>query len=378
MKNYSSQRVFRNFAILILLLFMGSCLDYSVTTRVNRDGSIFREYRVRGDSAKIFNGSLMIPSGPEWKISHSWSPKNEKDSSSGEKQYVYLASRTFKDIDELNSWLATDTSMGTIKPMVSLKKKFCWFYTHYEYSEVYPMTFPFQKIPVDSFLTDMEQSVIMDDDRTVYSSKDGKMIWRVKETEYAYSPADSAEIEQISKNCEKKLGRWMVASIIEDYVDVLNKHFKNEAIVRAISQKKDIWNDAVDKKYDMKSSDFVTADFLNSIGDSLMGSGRLQELYVNNPEVFDEFDQKIRKARDLGVEDSFSHTLSLPGKMYSTNSEKVSPSEIEWKLEPMYFALKDYEMKASSRVANPWIMVLSGLLAAGLIGVIFAKRKVSR
>jgi LPXTG-motif cell wall-anchored protein len=35
-------------------------------------------------------------------------------------------------------------------------------------------------------------------------------------------------------------------------------------------------------------------------------------------------------------------------------------------------------MKASSRVANPWIMVLSGLLAAGLIGVIFAKRKVSR
>ena len=43
--------------------------------------------------------------------------------------------------------------MGTIKPVVSLKKKFRWFYTYYEYSEVYPMTFPFQKIPVDSFLT---------------------------------------------------------------------------------------------------------------------------------------------------------------------------------------------------------------------------------
>jgi hypothetical protein len=378
MKNYSSQQVFRNFAILILLLFMGSCLDYSVTTRVNRDGSIFREYRVRGDSAKIFSGSLMIPSGSEWKISHSWRPKNEEDTLSGEKQYVYLASRTFKDIDELNSWLATDTSMGTIKPTVSLKKKFRWFYTHYEYSEVYPMTFPFQKIPVDSFLTDIEQSVIMDDDRTVYSSNDRKMIWRVKETDYAYSPADSAEIEKISKNCEKKLGSWMVASIIEDYVDVLNKHFKNEAIVRTISQKKDNWKDAVDKRYDMKSSDFVTADFLNSIGDSLLGSGRLQELYVNNPEVFDEFDRKIRKARDLGVEDSFTQTLSLPGKMYSTNSEKVSPAEIEWKLEPMYFALKDYEMEASSRVANPWIMVLSGLLAAGLIGVLFAKRKISR
>ena len=70
MKNHSSQKVFRNFAILLLFLMMGSCLDYTVTTKVNRDGSIFRQYRVRGDSAKIFKGSLMIPSGSEWKISH--------------------------------------------------------------------------------------------------------------------------------------------------------------------------------------------------------------------------------------------------------------------------------------------------------------------
>jgi hypothetical protein len=48
---------------------------------------------------------------------------------------------------------------------------------------------------------------------------------------------------------------------------------------------------------------------------------------------------------------------------------------MEWKLEPMYFALKDYEMKALSRAANPWIMVLTGLIAVGLIGVLFTRRK---
>jgi LPXTG-motif cell wall-anchored protein len=37
--------------------------------------------------------------------------------------------------------------------------------------------------------------------------------------------------------------------------------------------------------------------------------------------------------------------------------------------------MKDYEMKATSRAANPWIMVLSGLLAVGLIGVLFSRRK---
>jgi hypothetical protein len=378
MKRIVSEKRFRNLAIMVLMLLAGSCLDYNVTTRVNRDGSIFRQYRIRGDSAKIFDGSLMIPSGSEWKISHSWGPKNEKDTLSGEKQYVYKASRTFGSIDELRDWLETDTSIGTIKPIVSLKKKFRWFYTYYEYSEVYPMTFPFQKIPVDSFLTDMEQSVIMDDDRTAYSSKDGKLIWKGKDTIYNYTSADSVEINKISELCQQKLGRWIIASIMEDYLEVLNKHFKNDAAVRAISLKKTTWRDAADKKYDIKKSEFVTATFLNTIGDSIIGSGGLQELYVNNPEEFAEFDRKMRKAKDFGVEDSFTHTLILPGKVYSTNSEKVNNTEMEWKLEPMYFALKDYEMKASSRAANPWIMVLSGLLAVGLIWVLFSSRRNSR
>jgi hypothetical protein len=375
MKKIALNKGFRNLAIMVLLLLAGSCLDYTVTTTVNRDGTVMRKYRVRGDSAEIFKGSLMIPSGPEWKSSHSWRPKNGKDSLSGEKQYVYEASRTFGSIDELRDWLDTDTSIGTIKPAASLKKKFRWFYTYYEYSEVYPMTIPFQKIPVDSFLTDMEQSVIMDDDRTAYSSDGRKLIWKVKDATYNYTHADSVEMNKISDQCQQKLASWLNASIIEDYIDVLNKHFKNEAVVREISLKKAAWKDAADKKSDFETGEFVSATFLNAIGDSLTGSGRLQELYENNPEVFAEFDRKIRKARDFGVNDSFTHVLSLPGKVFNTNSEKVNLSEMEWQLEPMFFALKDYEMKASSRAANPWIMVLSGLLAVGLIGVIFARRK---
>lgn len=360
---------------MVLLLLAGSCLDYSVTTKVNRDGSVLRKYKVRGDSAEIFKGSLMIPSGPEWKISSRLEPKDKNDSLSEKSQYVYEASRTFGRINELIAWLDTDTSIGTIKPVVSLKKKFRWFYTYYDYSEIYPMTFPFQKIPVDSFLTDMEQSVIMDDDRTAYSADDKKLIWKVKDAEYKYTPSDSIEMKEISEQCEQKLGKWMIASIIEDYIDVLNKHFRNDTVVKAISGKKAIWKDVTDKKYDINTSEFVSATFLNAIGDSLTGSGKLQELYENNTEVFAEFDRKIRKAKDFGVDDSFTHTLSLPGKVFSSNSEKVSLSEMEWELEPMFFALKDYEMKASSRAANPWIMVLSGLLAVGLIGVLFSKRK---
>ena len=132
------------------------------------------------------------------------------------------------------------------------------------------------------------------------------MIWKVKDAEYRYTPSDSLEMNRISQQCERKLGRWMIASIIEDYMDVLNKHFRNESVVRDLSLKKSVWKDAADKKYNFKSSEFVSANMLNEIGDSLTGSVRLQELYENNPEMFAEFDRKIRKAKDLGVEDSFT------------------------------------------------------------------------
>jgi hypothetical protein len=375
MKKAAFNKGFRNLAIMVLLLLAGSCLDYTVTTTVNRDGSVMRKYKVRGDSADIFKGSLMIPSGPEWKISHRMEPKDKNDSLSEKSQYVYEASRTFGSIDELNDWLESDTSMGTIKPMVSLKRKFRWFYTYYEYSEVYPMIFPFQKIPVDSFLTDIEQSVIMDDDRTAYMSDSKKLIWRVNDAEYRYTPADSAEMKKISENCEQKFMKWMNASIIEDYLDILKKHFKDEAVVTDISLKKSAWINAGGQQLDFGKSDFTSISFLNAIGDSLTGSGRLQELYENNPEVFAEFDRKIKKAQDFGGEDSFTHLLNLPGKVFSTNSQKINLSEMEWQLEKMFSYMKDYEMKASSRAANPWIMVLSGLMAVGLIGVLFARRK---
>jgi len=166
---------------------------------------------------------------------------------------------------------------------------------------------------------------------------------------------------------------WMNASIIEDYIAVLNKHFKDEKVVNDITQKKTTWKNAVLLKLDFKTGDFTSISLLNAIGDSLTGSGRLQELYANNPDIFAEFDSKVEKVK-VDIDDSFEHILSLPGKAFSTNSEKVSLTEMEWQFEPMFFFMKDYEMKASSRAANPWIMVLSGLLAVGLIGVLFRGR----
>jgi hypothetical protein len=317
----------------------------------------------------------MIPSGSDWKISQSWEPKDPKDTVSGKTQYVYYASRTFRDINELNSWLDTDTSAGSVKPDISLKKQFRWFYNYYTYSEIYPMLFPFQKLPVDSFLTDLEQSVIMNDNRTAYSPAEKKLIWKDKDADYQYNKTDSVEMNKIDEHCQARFTKWMLESIITEYLDLIHDHFRDDPAAKAILQKKSEFKGAMFNKYDLTKDNFISASILNSTGDSLIGAQRLGELYAQHPDVFDEFDRKIEKVKDLGIDDSYLHHLTLPGKIYSSNSSKINQSEMEWEMEPMFFWMKDYEMKASSRAANPWIIVLSGLLAVGLVWVLFNKRK---
>ncbi len=55
---------------------------------------------------------------------------------------------------------------------------------------------------------------------------------------------------KINQSCEQKFIGWMNASIIEDYLDLLKKHFKEEAVVKELSQKKEAWKKAGVPKLD--------------------------------------------------------------------------------------------------------------------------------
>jgi hypothetical protein len=375
MKNKISSNRFRDLAILIILFFSGSCLDYTVTTTVNRDGSIFRQYLVRGDSTEIFHGSLMVPAGSEWKISHIYVPKEKEDTLSEKTQYAYQASRTFSGIQELNAWLATDTSSLTFKPIVRLQKHFRWFYTYFDYSELYPMEFPFKKVPVDSFLTAIEQSVVIDDKKVAYSAREKKLVWREDSVQYAYSAADSLEMNKLNDQCQEKFTQWMIASVVKEYLDLLGEHFRDKQAVQAISKRQDDLRNVIYRKFKILEKDSLSALTIALVGDSLVHSDELETVCVKNPALFNAFDLKFKVLNDKKFEDHYTQNLRLPGKLFSTNSVKINQSELSWDIEPMFFFMKDYEMKATSRVSNPWIMAFTGLLALALVYILVTRRK---
>jgi hypothetical protein len=364
----------RNLVLSALMLFTGSCLDYTVETKVNTDGSIFRQYWVRGDSTAVFDGSLRIPAGDPWHINHIYDNKEKDDTASEKSQYVYQASRTFKDVKELNDWMNSDTSAETVKVKVDLQKKFKWFYTHYEYREVFPMSFPFRRLPVDSFLTEMEQSIVKDDGKVVYSPTKRKMILKKDTLTYYYSPADSATMKQISEKCQEKMVRWMTASFIEEYIHILETDFHDLAATKEIRQKADEFTGVIFPKVSQMSLDtLLDVRLLASTGDSLIGSGELKDILTRNPEAFRPVNDKIEQLDLLGNSDDYYQSLSMPGTVFSTNADQIKDETLFWDFDPDSFLMKDYVMTASSRVANPWTMGFTAIVAV-FLGIVLFKR----
>ena len=313
----------------------------------------------------MFKGSLLIPSGNLWKITRGYERK-DKQKDTPEKQYYYKASRKFKNVKEFNDWLSSDTASGTIKIKVKLEKRFRWFYTYYEYSETYPMTFPFKNVPVDSFLTETEQSVIMEDGRAVYAPIEKKWILKKDTLKFQYDHTDSMEIRKMYESCELKMELWMTTAIVNEFSDLVKNLFVDDPAYFNLKEKLCQHIEIIRDKVYLKT--------LISLADSVAHCNKLLKFYLEKPLVFSDFERKIESVNISMISDSYECNLGMPGEVYSTNAFERDPISLRWKFEQMQFFMKDYEMKAESRAANPWIMVLTGMVAVMLIFILVVRR----
>jgi hypothetical protein len=371
MKSRFIANLARNIAVIAIMFLAGSCLEYTVNTTVNKDGSITREYIVTGDSSHIFDGSLMIPSGSQWHITGLFEDDNKQKDAS-DKQYTYTASRKFNNVAAFREWLASDTASNTIKIKVDLKRRFRWFYTYYEYTETYPMTFAFKKVPVDNLLTEIEQSVLMEDGRTVFSPIEKRMIWKRDTLSFKYNHADSVEMKRIHDYCDGKRDYWMAASIVTEFTDILKSNFINDPSIADITNELSQHIELIrDKAF---SFDDSLLKMLIFVGDSLTQSKKLSAFYMHNPLVFSDFEYKVKIVDEKDYSDDYEYYLNMPGQVYSTNAFERDLIRMKWKFGPMQFFMKDFEMKTESRVTNVWIMVFTAIFAVGLVLILIVKR----
>lgn len=366
---------------IIILFTINSCIDfYEITTRVNTDGSLDRTIRVlASDSTSVFKGNLKVPLPNDtcWKITMRWHKEIPKDSVS-KRKFEYIATRHFANVDELNSFLkVSNDTTSEVGVNVELKKQFRWFYTFVTYTENYKKGIPFNHYPIGDFMSDSDLSYIYDDNFT-YSREHDSLI-HIKDLKQipVLNHSDSLRKEQLEKKKMIALSGFLVKNMIDEYINLVANEYSTiskEKYTYILSQKDEIIKHELTEENlerTLSKSDKYPFERIDS-----MLNIKGKSLESMNPKLHKFFSKQASKMFDCFLYDEkIKCSTIMPGALLQTNADSISGNQTFWNINEKYFFAKDYQLIAKSRIVNTWAFILSGLIAVGLLVLIFRRPK---
>jgi hypothetical protein len=367
-----SSKIIKHIGSFVLLVILASgCLEYTFTTRVLPDGSIERTIVVKGDSAEIFKGSIPVPVDTTWKISGEYEEIAGGDSNS-KKQYVYKASKVFRNSAELNKELnPVSEGKNQIMREVKVEKKFRWFNTFYTYAETYKQTFPFHHKPVDEFLDDRELEIVLADDKELYYSRESDALMVIKDTlvRPALSAKDSTRMKELEEVIEKKFYRWVSANVYAEYFDVLKAALDKSGIMKP---------EETEKTREKLFAYFDTCFDAETLFEGFKGDSTLlfmaslfyhadtAVLHQANRDGFDAVDKKMEYILPF-YGDTYLNLTIMPGVILSSNSTEINGNTASWDINNNSFYTKDYTLLLESKKINKGLSIVSGALMVFLL-----------
>ena len=119
------------YLLLLMSAVLSSCREISIKTTVNNDGSFTRTITIKGDSSEVHDLDLPYP------VDSSWMQEIHRDTADTSVYFCTL-SKSYKNVDELNSEIRNDTSWRKqIAREVTISKRFMFFYSFLTYKQVY-------------------------------------------------------------------------------------------------------------------------------------------------------------------------------------------------------------------------------------------------
>lgn len=327
--------------ILVILLF--GCRELRVTTKINNDGSIERIIKIRGDSTETFNNIFPVP------VDSTWAKRYYKDSLDKKgKKYVFIISKKFKNIEELNNLYKNDnSSYSKLDREISLEKHNKWFYTYLIYREIYGNINSFNKFPISDYLTKEEFN-------SIFNSENDSI------------EKNNADSLQLISNAEKQLSKlqlWFNKNFFEEFYDILlnnieksddknlsPENLKNNKskIFASVSNEEDLTIDIIINK----SSEILKVDISDKI--------KIDEA------DFYELGKKTEKYIYLINGEKFKNEIILPGTIIKTNAEEIDSNILSWNIKAEKFFYDDFIMQAESKYINP-----SAIGLAIILGILF-------
>lgn len=338
--------------VLLVALFalLPGCRDYSISTVIHPDGSCDRTiiYKSGSGSKQMPPGGYRLPTDTSWLVT--WQEPEKKGG-----DYVYQATRHFSSLGELSAACAQGADSNHFSVTVIAESQFRWFYTYFSYKETYGVFNPFTLVPASQYLTDDEIRRFSDGD-TASQLKKKVDEWQMQ---CMFEELFQSLVEAGQKSGDPALAR----SVFDSHKEELLESMKREDSAQVKGDRAKGRVPARDYK-EGELADRTAGGILKALSQSL----GTRNVYKLRPTVETVLNSLMRKTELLNeVDGNFTNTVTLPGIVLATNASDLKASTLTWHYSANQLRISEYQLHAESRVVNLWAIVLTGVVALGLL-----------
>ena len=322
------------------ILLLSGCLDITSTSQVNSNGSIIRTITFTGDSAEVYAGKFPVD------LDSSWS-KNIARSPGKDKNFTLTASRTFQNVEEMNSVLK-GTFGKTLQYRFELDRSFWWFFTVYRYREINIPFDQFTSIPMTDFVSSAELDWMT------------KMMLPGDTTKELATRGDSLAFESIMPRIQEAESRNRFEAVFNAFLDgvrMLNNPSLTPTIVRPL--KDSLYKrsaKAIDKKIDT----------LRIIFGRVLKNPLVDKAWQTNASGFDEINRKIQFEQTTNSHKYVTHVV-MPGIITGSNARRIEGNTAAWQDFKDYARHVEYTMWVESRQVNWWGVGIAVVVVVSLL-----------
>ncbi len=315
----------------VSLIFLSSCKEYFITTKINSDGTVERNIAYKTDE----NDTSSFPE--TFLADKSWKSSKQKDTAN-KKTIINLSSKfnSYEDaVKELGKQREGFEKIIDIK----IEKSFRFFFTYYTYKESYRPFNRLNKTPLEK-----------------YFNRD--------EIEKLKAATDTAWVKE-------KLDAYTQHNMVDMFLDTVEELLLKEHQIRMetllpAGKRKELISELIkvdkDDENNEKAIKVLSRYFDNAPLKLITG-------YIENNEPFQKLLEDMSR-----YDGTYENSVIMPGIITYSNSKSIEGNKVSWKFDQERFKFFEYEMLAESREVNVWVIIAAGIVVLLLIGLLILPR----
>jgi hypothetical protein len=329
-------------ACLIGFLSLSGCLDITSTSKVNTDGSIVRTVTFKGDSAEVCEGKFPIV------LDSSWTTQITRPSPTSRKDYTLTATRTFRNVEEMNKVLG-GTFGRTLQYRFSLDKSFDWFFTVYRYTETSLPYAQYTSVPITDYLSLQEVALVTQDTL-------GDFDKRLPSTR-----GDSLAMENLIPREQEWEWRNRFEPVFSEFlvgVRSLNNSSLTPGMVESAKE-------SLYKKSEY-ALDKGNIDSLRMIFKAVLKTPLVDKAWESNTQGIEEVRRRFDFEKLTRSHKYFTNVV-MPGLITGSNAKKIEANTASWQDYNEFAHRFEYTMWVESRLVNWWAVIIAIVLVAAIV-----------